>query len=62
MGSGASAENARATVSSMLANKPEDASDIKVHLLFPLFFVTFHLNMIKNDVLLGLGASQGRDS
>jgi len=29
MGSGASAENARATVSSLMAGKPEDASDIK---------------------------------
>ena len=34
MGSGASAANARATMSNMLANKPLDASDIKVGLLF----------------------------
>jgi hypothetical protein len=30
MGSGASAESARSTVSLMLSDKPDDASDIKV--------------------------------
>ena len=31
MGSGASAENARSTVASLLTGKPADASDIKVY-------------------------------
>ena len=33
MGSGTSADNARKTVASMLANKPDDASDITVSVL-----------------------------
>jgi hypothetical protein len=33
MGSGTSADNARKTVASMLANKPDDASDITVSAL-----------------------------
>ena len=42
MGAGASAENARTTVTHMLADKPIDASDIKVSIFiikFTLFFI-----------------------
>ena len=38
MGSGASAENARQTVATVMNGKPDDASDIKVSQLFALDF------------------------
>lgn len=44
MGSGASAEHARTTVTTMLTGKPADASDIKVilcHICLSLFLMVF---------------------
>ena len=42
MGAGASADNARATVNTLLSGKPEDASDIKVSLLNGDFNIFSH--------------------
>jgi len=38
MGTGASVENARSTMANLLANKPADASDIKVNFYYNSIF------------------------
>jgi hypothetical protein len=50
MGSGASAETARTTVTSMLSGKPADASDIKV-------CIEDFLQVLNSKCLTGFGTS-----
>lgn len=54
MGSGASADNARATVTTLLSGKPADASDIKVRcrnsILFWTLIVFQDLEQARNEI------------